>query len=73
MVLYSTHIIRNQTYEDFSIEYEGRVYILERYFWLFITDSDIKNKKRKGRLNFYKNPFSHYDIVFENNAQVAKL
>ncbi|MBS1889840.1 MAG: hypothetical protein JST59_00975 [Actinobacteria bacterium] len=75
IILYSTHIIRNQTYEDFSIEYEGRVYNLERYFWLFITDSNIHNKKRKGKIWLYKSDIKDAQKVmnFVTNAQVVKL
>jgi len=73
VTLYSTYIIRNQTYEDFSIEYEQRNYVLERYFWLFVTDSDIKRKKHKGKISFFRNSGNVCHLNFENSTQVVKL
>ncbi len=49
------------------------MYILERYFWLFITDSDIKNNKRKAEFSFYKNSQNSAMVNFQNDAQVIKL
>lgn len=49
VTLFSTHQIRNLTYEDFNISYEKRNYIIEKYYWQFISNEiDDTEKKKKG-------------------------
>lgn len=73
VIIYSTFIFRNLTYENFEIGYESRRAVLEKYFWFFITDTYEKSNDYKPWIGFHKTAKNHYLFSIIERRQVLKL
>lgn len=73
IIIYSSIILRNLTYENFEIGYESRKVVLEKYFWFFLTDTYEKNQDYKPWIGFYKTARNHYLFNIVDRRQILKL